>query len=78
MKAAFANAPPAEQLTTVARQLAYFGYLSFDALVWANSIKFLNLNPATAQRVSRISNRFWLAGILVSLAHGAVKVGDSS
>ncbi|KAI5897621.1 PEX11-domain-containing protein [Schizophyllum commune H4-8] len=75
LKAAFANAPPAEQLTTIARQLAYFGYLSFDALVWANSIKFLNLQPATAQRVSRISNRFWLAGILVSLAHGAVKVG---
>ncbi|KAL1693090.1 peroxisomal biogenesis factor 11-domain-containing protein [Schizophyllum commune] len=76
LKAAFANAPPAEQLTTIARQLAYFGYLSFDALVWANSIKFLNLQPATAQRVSRISNRFWLAGILVSLAHGAVKLID--
>ncbi|KAL1749067.1 peroxisomal biogenesis factor 11 [Schizophyllum fasciatum] len=74
LKAAFASARPAEQITTVARQLAYFGYLSFDALVWANAIKFLNLSPDTAQKVSRISNRFWLAGILVSLTHGAVKI----
>ncbi|KAK0198462.1 peroxisomal biogenesis factor 11-domain-containing protein [Armillaria mellea] len=29
-----------EQITTIARQIAYFGYLSLDSLVWANSIKF--------------------------------------
>lgn len=73
LKAAMAAAPPAEQMSTIARQLAYFGYLSFDALVWASNIKFLTLTPETAQKIARISNRFWLAGILVSLTHGAIK-----
>ncbi|KIY45459.1 peroxisomal biogenesis factor 11 [Fistulina hepatica ATCC 64428] len=75
LHAAFASAPPTEQITTIARQLAYFGYLSADALVWAQSIKFLNLKSTTAQRIARIANRFWLAGILISIAHGITKAG---
>jgi peroxin-11B len=82
-----------EQLTTIARQLGYFGYLAYDAVVWvcarhlrttntinlfphyqANAIKFIALKPETSQRVQKISNRFWLAGILFSLTHGILKV----
>jgi len=64
-----------EQITTIGRQLAYFGYLSYDALVWANAVKFFNLAPSTAERVSRVSNRFWLSGILLSITHGLLKAG---
>ncbi|EGO00503.1 hypothetical protein SERLA73DRAFT_181134 [Serpula lacrymans var. lacrymans S7.3] len=64
-----------EQLTTVGRQLAYFGYLTYDAVIWANSAKFINLKPATSARATRVSNRFWLAGILFSIAHGLLKAG---
>ncbi|TCD67022.1 Peroxisomal membrane protein PMP27 [Steccherinum ochraceum] len=64
-----------EQITTVGRQLAYFGYLTYDAFVWANAVKFFNLAPSTADRVSRISNRFWLSGILLSITHGLLKAG---
>jgi peroxin-11B len=40
----------------------------------ANTIKFFNLQPSTAQRVNKIANRYWLAGILLSIAHGVIKV----
>ncbi|THH32003.1 hypothetical protein EUX98_g2179 [Antrodiella citrinella] len=65
----------AEQITIIGRQLAYFGYLSYDAFVWANAVKFFNLAPSTADRVSRISNRFWLSGILLSITHNLLKAG---
>jgi len=64
-----------EQLTTIARQLGYFGYLTYDTVVWANSIKFISLKPETSQKVQKISNRLWLAGILFSITHAVFKAG---
>jgi len=64
-----------EQITTIARQLGYFGYLTYDTVVWANAIKFITLKPETAQRVQKMSNRFWLAGILFSITHAVFKAG---
>lgn len=64
-----------EQITTIARQLSYFGYLTYDAIVWANAIKFISLKSDTAQRVNKTANRFWLAGILFSLTHSLLKAG---
>ncbi len=37
LKAASASGPAAEQLTTIGRQLGYFGYLTNDALVWVRA-----------------------------------------
>lgn len=37
-------------------------------------MKAVNLKPETAQKVGKLANRFWLAGILFSIAHGVVKV----
>ena len=34
LRATFAPGPASETVTTVARQVAYFGYLSYDVLVW--------------------------------------------
>lgn len=34
LKAGLAPGPLAETITTVARQIGYFGYLSYDVLVW--------------------------------------------
>ncbi|KIM34408.1 hypothetical protein M408DRAFT_325815 [Serendipita vermifera MAFF 305830] len=65
----------AERFTTVARQLCYAGYLAFDAVVWANSVKFINLLPPKADRTLRISLRFWFAGILFGLGNGLLKAG---
>ncbi|KAI0082178.1 peroxisomal biogenesis factor [Panus rudis PR-1116 ss-1] len=64
-----------EQITTIGRQIAYFGYLTYDAIVWANAVKFFNLSPSTAEKVNRTANRFWLAGILFSITHGLLKAG---
>jgi peroxin-11B len=91
LRATFAPGPASETITTVARQVAYFGYLSYDALVWvrthlihylsmfiiaqANSIKFINLNPETAKRIAKTSFRLWFAGIVFSLINGVLKVG---
>ncbi|KAI0274607.1 peroxisomal biogenesis factor 11 [Gloeopeniophorella convolvens] len=64
-----------EQLTTISRQLGYFGYLTYDAIVWANAIKFITLKPETAEKVNKTANRFWLAGILFSITHAVFKAG---
>ncbi|KAF5356340.1 hypothetical protein D9756_003874 [Leucocoprinus leucothites] len=73
LKASFAPGPFAEAITTVARQIGYFGYLTYDALVWANTIKFIKLDPQTAQRIAKRSFQLWFAGILFSLINGALK-----
>ncbi|KAG6842558.1 hypothetical protein C0991_000084 [Blastosporella zonata] len=73
LRASFASGPAAEQILTIGRQLAYFGYLSYDALVWATAIKFLTLRPDTAKRIAKTSSQFWLAGILFSLVNGILK-----
>ncbi|KAK1228369.1 Peroxisomal membrane protein PMP27 [Marasmius sp. AFHP31] len=73
VRAILATGSPVEQITTIARQLGYFGYLTLDAIVWANSIKFVTLQPETATKIARISNRFWAAGIFFSLVNGAAK-----
>ncbi|KII93248.1 hypothetical protein PLICRDRAFT_35437 [Plicaturopsis crispa FD-325 SS-3] len=64
-----------EQITTIGRQLGYFGYLAYDAIVWANAVKFITLKPETAQKVAKTSNRFWFAGVLFSITHGLLKAG---
>ncbi|CDZ96761.1 Peroxisomal biogenesis protein (peroxin) [Phaffia rhodozyma] len=66
-----------ERIAQVARQVAYAGYLTTDSVVYLQGIKFLNLNPDKFARTSKVSQRFWLAGILLSLissAAGVVKV----
>lgn len=64
-----------EQLATIGRQISYFGYLVYDAVVWANAVKIINLKPSTSQKVARVSNQFWLSGILFSVVHGLLKAG---
>jgi len=34
LRAAFAPGPAGEQILTIGRQIAYFGYLTYDMLVW--------------------------------------------
>ncbi|PPQ89407.1 hypothetical protein CVT25_002225 [Psilocybe cyanescens] len=73
LRATFSAGPVEETITTIARQIGYFGYLSYDAIVWANSIKFITLDPATAKKVTKRAFQFWLAGIAFSLVHGVLK-----
>jgi peroxin-11B len=55
-------------------QDAYAQPNMIDVFPQANAIKFITLKPETSQKVQKISNRFWLAGILFSLTHGIFKV----
>ncbi|KAF9508283.1 hypothetical protein BS47DRAFT_1373705 [Hydnum rufescens UP504] len=73
LRAASTPEHPFEQYTAIGRQLGYFGYLSLDMVVWANSIKFLSLSPETAKKVNLTSQRLWLSGILFSIVHSAAK-----
>ncbi|KAJ7706048.1 peroxisomal biogenesis factor 11 [Mycena rosella] len=78
LRAALTSGPPAEQITTIARQVAYFLYLTFDTFSWAQSIKFAHFHPDTAARIGKLANRSWLAGILLSIAHAAIKTARLS
>jgi len=73
LRASFSPGPVEETITTIARQIGYFGYLSYDAIVWANSIKFITLDPLTAKRVTKRAFQFWFAGVAFSLVHGVLK-----
>ena len=82
-----------EQLTTIGRQLGFFGYLTYDMISWvwhvtlfplfsnlssvpsqAHSIRFITFTPERATKVNKTSLRFWLVGILFSIANGVLKV----
>jgi len=73
LRAALATAPVGEHLTTIGKQLSYFFFLSYDAIVWANAIKFVRLNPETSQKIQKKSFQFWFAGILFSIINGILK-----
>ncbi|KAI0051739.1 peroxisomal biogenesis factor 11 [Auriscalpium vulgare] len=73
LRAAQTTGEVREQVTTIGRQVGYFGYLTYDAIVWANSVRFIALKPDTAAKVNKTANRFWLAGILFSIAHAVFK-----
>ncbi|KAG6888977.1 hypothetical protein C0995_004616 [Termitomyces sp. Mi166 len=74
LRASLASGPAVEQILSIGRQLGYFGYLCYDALIWANTVKFINFDPESAKRFSKRSSQLWLAGILFSLANGVLKV----
>lgn len=75
LRATANSGPIGEQITTIGRQLAYAGYLAYDSIIWANSVKVVNLTKEGKERIGKISNRFWLAGILLNLAHALLKAG---
>lgn len=62
-----------ERAASLLRQFSYAGYLTFDGVVWANSVKFISLSPEKADRVLKLSLRFWFVGILFGLGNGLVK-----
>ncbi|KZS93465.1 peroxisomal biogenesis factor 11 [Sistotremastrum niveocremeum HHB9708] len=73
MKATQLRSNPGERITAIGRQLSYAGFLTYDAIVWANSIKFYKLDAAKAQKYARLSFQFWLSGILFSIGNGFLK-----
>jgi len=75
LRAAQSTGHMGEQIATIGRQFAYAGYLTYDSIVWASSVKFINLSKETKGRIDKVANRFWLAGILFNLAHGLLKAG---
>ncbi|EMD41747.1 hypothetical protein CERSUDRAFT_79384 [Gelatoporia subvermispora B] len=75
MRALQTSGETGEQIATIGRQLGYFGYLTLDTFVWANTVKFFNLKPSTAEKVNKNANRFWFAGILFSITHSLLKAG---
>ncbi|RPD63097.1 peroxisomal biogenesis factor [Lentinus tigrinus ALCF2SS1-6] len=75
LKALNAHGDPGERITAIGRQIGYLGYLSLDNIVWANSIKFFNLMPSTAQKINKRSAQFWFTGIVFSIAHGLLRAG---
>ncbi|CAA7266560.1 unnamed protein product [Cyclocybe aegerita] len=75
LRASLSSGPFEETLTTVSRQIGYFGYLTYDAIVWANSIKFIALTPETSKKAAKRAFQFWFAGIVFSLIHGVLKAG---
>ncbi|KAG0363641.1 Peroxisomal membrane protein PMP27, partial [Mortierella sp. AD032] len=55
----------------VGKQLAYAGYLSYDALIFldgAGAYKFTNI-----KRYTELANKFWLAGIVFSFVSSLYK-----
>ncbi|KAF8478771.1 peroxisomal biogenesis factor 11, partial [Gautieria morchelliformis] len=63
-----------EQIITIGRHLAYFGYLSYDMIVWVSRVT--SIPPLhRVIKVNKTSLHFWLVGILFSIANGVFKAG---
>ncbi|KAF8926255.1 peroxisomal biogenesis factor 11 [Dissophora ornata] len=59
------------RLFSVGKQLAYAGYLTYDALIFldgAGAHKFQNI-----KRYNELANKFWLTGIVFSIISGLYK-----
>lgn len=67
-----ASAQPGDwaQITQIARQVGYAGFLFFDHVSWAAGVKLISLSKERAEGANKLSQRFWLAGISLSLIHG--------
>jgi peroxin-11B len=75
LRASIAASPyRGEQFTTIARQVAYAGYLSYDMFIWLNAVKFLRLDKEKAARFTKISQRFWFVGIVLNVANSVLKL----
>lgn len=53
MRAALSPGVPAEQITTIGRQLAYFGYLFHDTLVWVRADHLGTIGTFTEVRIGK-------------------------
>ncbi|KAJ9094956.1 hypothetical protein QFC21_005748 [Naganishia friedmannii] len=62
------------QLSQIARQLCYAGYLSTDMIVWLQSVRFLRIQADKFARINTISQRFWLSGIVLSLVSSSASM----
>lgn len=61
LRATNMNGPAAEQITTIGRQLGYFGYLTHDALVWVRPLSYsvpssgvINLTTLDTGKLSQV------------------------
>jgi peroxin-11B len=43
LRAIHTSGDHSEQITTLGRQLGYFGYLSYDTLVWVNTLSEISV-----------------------------------
>jgi len=57
-------------VTQCARQIGYVGFLFFDSVHWAHTTKLVTLSPSSAQLANKLSMRFWVAGISLSIING--------
>ena len=55
------------QLTQFGRQLCYAVFLSTDSLIWLQSVKVLRLDKDKFAKVTRVSMKAWIFGIILSL-----------
>ncbi|KZO90332.1 peroxisomal biogenesis factor 11 [Calocera viscosa TUFC12733] len=67
-----ASARPGDwaQITQIARQIGYAGFLFFDHVSWAAGVRLIGLSKEGAERANRLSQRFWLAGLTLSIVNG--------
>jgi hypothetical protein len=64
---------PVVRLTAFGRQLGYAGYLIHDMLSWAHTTKVRPFTAPTIAKINQRAARFWLFGLLCSIAGGVWK-----
>ncbi|KAF7347729.1 Peroxisomal biogenesis factor [Mycena venus] len=73
LRAALTSAPPLEQITAIARQIAYVIFLSLDNFLWARAINLVTLRPETYTKVAKLAVRSWLTAIILSIVNALIK-----
>ncbi|KAL7421791.1 Peroxisomal membrane protein PMP27 [Cryptotrichosporon argae] len=62
------------QVTQLGRQLCYAVFLTTDSVSWLNTVRFLRFDKNKLERLNRVSMKFWLFGIALSLVSSSASM----
>ncbi|KAJ7837481.1 peroxisomal biogenesis factor 11 [Mycena olivaceomarginata] len=78
LRAAITSTPPLEQVTSIARQVAYALFLSLDNFLWARGMNLVTVRQQTYMKLAKLTIRSWLAAIIFSIVHAVIKTARLS
>ncbi|CAH7684485.1 peroxisomal biogenesis factor 11 [Phakopsora pachyrhizi] len=73
LKATKEVSDPVSSVCGIGRQLSYAIYLYNDMIIWAEKIKFINVDKIRLEHINKRAAQFWFTGITLNLINGLYK-----
>lgn len=59
------------RLTTIGRQIGYFGYMALDTVMWLHAVRVKQFTPERFGNIQKVAYRFWLFGLVSNLINSS-------